>query len=316
MKVYTLDNDQWTESSLQSINNSSRCLIIMSATEIGRSIYDSIVDFFDIHELELIDLTRSRHIPKYEKFEKNSLLIQREMISNGSLGDASYAPLSCCWSENHCLIVSHHDSRIAIELDQLISQPENNPFLEDPVELAIWISRKISGFYLKRLLEIEERLEELEEELENRLDDQFLHEVLGISTMLKKTTRTLRYQRAALKALTDSKIKSNFDTEHHFQDTLEAVDRISTLSSLLSDISSELMNAFLSLHTHRLNRIMQILTVCTVIFLPLSLIAGVYGMNFSYMPELTHPYGYPVVLGAMALCATSIVFILKKLKWT
>lgn len=316
MNIYTLQDDVWSESSLGAIDSATRCLIMMSSKEIAKSSYTAIVDFFDIHQLELIDLTRARHIPKYEKFDSNSLLIQRELIVGDGLGDAGYIPLSCCWSNNHCLVVYHQGSQISADLENLMLSPEKKPFLEDPVELAIWLSQKISNTYLKRLQSIEMRLEELEDELEKRLDDQFLHEVLGISTMLKKTSRTLRYQRMALQSMAEGKTESEFDTGHHFQDTVEAVDRISTLSLVLSDISSQLMNAFLSLHAHRLNRIMQILTVSTVIFLPLTLIAGIYGMNFSHMPELVHPYGYPIVLAAMSLCAVGIIVVLKKLKWT
>lgn len=81
----------------------------------------------------------------------------------------------------------------------------------------------------------------------------------------------------------------------------------------LLETTHQLMNLHLSLQSHRTNEVMRILTVFSVIFLPLNLIAGIYGMNFEFMPELKAAYGYPLTLLGMATVAGSVaVWIVKK----
>jgi magnesium transporter len=64
-----------------------------------------------------------------------------------------------------------------------------------------------------------------------------------------------------------------------------------------------------------MNEVMKVLTIMTSIFIPLSFIAGVYGMNFKNMPELDHKYGYYIVLGVMAVVFVGIILYLKRRKW-
>lgn len=77
----------------------------------------------------------------------------------------------------------------------------------------------------------------------------------------------------------------------------------------------QLMNLHISLQSQKTNEVMRVLTVFSAIFLPLNLIAGIYGMNFESMPELKHPYGYPMTLSLMALIASSVAFWIIKKGW-
>jgi magnesium transporter len=83
----------------------------------------------------------------------------------------------------------------------------------------------------------------------------------------------------------------------------------------LIETTHQLMNIHISLQNHRTNEVMRVLTVFSVIFLPLNLIAGIYGMNFEIMPELRHPYGYPATIGLMALVAGAVAVWIVKRGW-
>ncbi|MBI5726275.1 MAG: hypothetical protein HY965_00360 [Ignavibacteriales bacterium] len=76
-----------------------------------------------------------------------------------------------------------------------------------------------------------------------------------------------------------------------------------------------LQDMYLSSASTRTNEVMKVLTVITAIFIPLTFIAGVYGMNFKYMPELESPYGYPLVLLLMLLIALGMAIFYKIKKW-
>lgn len=96
-----------------------------------------------------------------------------------------------------------------------------------------------------------------------------------------------------------------YDHAVHVMDTL---DTYKDLTSSLLDIHMNTMN-------NRMNEVMKLLTIITTIFIPLSFIAGVYGMNFDDMPELRSKWGYPSVLGFMALISAGMIYYFKKKKW-
>lgn len=75
------------------------------------------------------------------------------------------------------------------------------------------------------------------------------------------------------------------------------------------------MNGYISVTSHRLNQIMKVLTVVTVIFLPLALLVGIYGMNFEDMPELKIKNAYYVLLSVMGLIVISLLLLFRKMRW-
>lgn len=79
--------------------------------------------------------------------------------------------------------------------------------------------------------------------------------------------------------------------------------------------ATDLMSVYLSTSANRTNRIVRVLTVITTIFMPLTLLTGVYGMNFHYMPELEWAYGYPLVLAFMAMLAAAMLYLFRKKNW-
>jgi magnesium transporter len=76
-----------------------------------------------------------------------------------------------------------------------------------------------------------------------------------------------------------------------------------------------MLEIYLSATSNRLNKVMMVLTLVTTIFMPLSFIAGVYGMNFKYMPELESPYGYPIVVGVMVIIAATMLGYFRRRGW-
>ena len=93
------------------------------------------------------------------------------------------------------------------------------------------------------------------------------------------------------------------------------------INGLIMDIDSDIMelesqiNLFFSVQGHRLNEVMKTLTIFSVVFIPLTFLAGIYGMNFENMPELKSPYGYFILLGVMFIVTIISVIIFKRKKW-
>jgi magnesium transporter len=131
--------------------------------------------------------------------------------------------------------------------------------------------------------------------------------------------RILRYSHDVL-----LKLSSLYDTKSapYFQDLREHVDNLYFYAEELQESINGLLNLHISMSSQktneasqRTNDIMRVLTIVSVIFMPLSFLAGVYGMNFKFMPELELEFGYPVILSVMATIALSLLFLVRKKGW-
>ena len=92
---------------------------------------------------------------------------------------------------------------------------------------------------------------------------------------------------------------------------VQAMDTFSTFQDILTDM----LNTYISSINNRMNEVMKVLTMMSTIFIPLTFISSVYGMNFHYMPELEWKWGYGVVMGVMFALLVLMVFFFKKKKW-
>ena len=105
------------------------------------------------------------------------------------------------------------------------------------------------------------------------------------------------------------------ERQHEINDVYENQERANSLSSLYYELASDLIDGYISLASHRLNNIIKILTIVTTIFVPLGFLAGIYGMNFEYMPELHSRSGYFILLGVMATIVTVLLLVFRRRRW-
>lgn len=96
-----------------------------------------------------------------------------------------------------------------------------------------------------------------------------------------------------------------------YDHTVQVIDTIETMRDLLSS----LMDLYLSNVSNRMNEIMKVLTIIATLFIPLTVIVGIYGMNFEYMPELRWRWGYPAVMLLMAIVAGGMIMYFRRKSW-
>jgi magnesium transporter len=96
-----------------------------------------------------------------------------------------------------------------------------------------------------------------------------------------------------------------------YDHTIQVIDSIETFRDMLSGM----LDIYLSSISNRMNAVMKVLTLIATIFMPLTFLAGVYGMNFKHMPELEWPWAYPVLWLVLALIGITMVVYFKKKKW-
>jgi magnesium transporter len=112
----------------------------------------------------------------------------------------------------------------------------------------------------------------------------------------------------------DSNLISN-DTRIFLRDVLDHAQEVHETLQIQRELAFNLMEMYMSSMSNRMNEVMKVLTIMASIFIPLTFIAGVYGMNFRFMPELEWKYGYFLSLGLMLLVFVSLLLYFKKKKW-
>ncbi|GAB7387092.1 hypothetical protein BSNK01_09280 [Bacillaceae bacterium] len=115
--------------------------------------------------------------------------------------------------------------------------------------------------------------------------------------------------------LNSERLNGFAEYREYFTDIHDHLLKLSEMIESSREITSDMRDSYLSINSDRMNTIMMTLTVITTIFIPLTFIAGIYGMNFEYMPELKWRYGYFMVLGIMAILGTGMFFWFKRRGW-
>ena len=182
--------------------------------------------------------------------------------------------------------------------------------------LAYSMMDAIVDQYFVILEKLGERFEDLEDQIVVSPEPTSLSTIYNLKRdmlFLRKSVWPLREAISSLQRL-DSHLISE-STKIYFRDvydhTIQVIENVETFR----DMSASLLDTYLSSLSNRLNEVMKVLTVISTIFIPLTFIVGLYGMNFKYMPELESPWGYPLVISLMIVVALVMLTYFKKRRW-
>jgi magnesium transporter len=173
----------------------------------------------------------------------------------------------------------------------------------------------VDGYFLA-LEGMSSRIEELELNLAKESAPEVLEGIQKLRTrmlMFRKSVWPLREVVNSLSREESTLIAEG--TVAYFRDLYDHTVQVVETTETLRDILSGMVDTYLSSVSNRMNKVMQVLTIVATIFIPLTFIAGVYGMNFHHMPELPVKWGYPAALVLMALTAVGMLLYFRKKKW-
>ncbi|MFO7648666.1 MULTISPECIES: magnesium transporter CorA family protein [Halomonas] len=274
------------------------------------------LEAFDCHPMAIDDAHRERHPPKIEEFEGHTLILYRGIASFDA--ELNYAPQQVAQFLGERFLITLHPGQ-AQSIDRLLANEGSDLLRLSPEHVALKIMYLSAGYYLDSLLEFENALSDLEDALMQNGSDALMRQVIGYRSRLVKMRRVFNYHVGITQELTAYDYahlpRDNEDTLHAINDVHERFDRLLTLTQMYYDICGDLIDGYISLSSHQLNITMRILTVITAIFVPLTFIAGLYGMNFEHMPELGYRYAYFVVLGIMLGIGLTLVWLFRRKGW-
>jgi len=170
--------------------------------------------------------------------------------------------------------------------------------------------------YFLALNHLEDDVEDFEDRATKTSDDMFLQELQDTKRYLLKIKRAISPLKDNVTViLKQNKFFLTDELKPFTQNLLENLHNAENSVEHYREWLSNIMDVNLSVLSHQTNKVMKVLAVISTIFIPLTFVAGVYGMNFDFMPELRQPWGYPLVLSCMCFIAVSMIIIFKTRRW-
>lgn len=257
---------------------------------------------------------RPRHPPGFAAYPDYVYLLTKPLTSESE--DLEFATLQLAVFAGDRLLVTRHSAHSRY-LDRLHGQIlETGCTDQSPRVIMAAIMRRICERYGNILLNLEHRLDEIEDTLFDARTDRLMQELVSYNTALRKMRRILAYHTNAFRALRDSfdPVKSTHWYDE-FDDIHAVMERFHSLAELYQSVIADLIDGYISLNAHHLNQIMKVLTIVTVIFVPLTLLVGIYGMNFENIPELKSRNGYFVLLAVMGSIVLGLLYLFRRMRW-
>ena len=163
---------------------------------------------------------------------------------------------------------------------------------------------------------ISEVTENLEEQVLHTADNKSLQEIQHLKKQLIKLRKAVIPLREAVATLEkDTTFLIEGGTTRYLKDVYEHIIHVNESIDVLRDTLTSIMDLYLSGVSNKMNQVMKVLTIIATIFIPLTFIAGIYGMNFDYMPELHWKYGYFIVWVIMLIVLIIMVIYFKRKRW-
>jgi magnesium transporter len=271
---------------------------------------------FGFHELASEDTLSPNTLPKYDAFPGYDFFIFRAVDMNVSEHGSQTYKLAAFLGRN--FIISVHRERMQTVDDVCNRLPSDKRLLGNGPDFLLYnIVDQMVDAHFPLLDQIEEVVDELQESIFDDAQPSHLDELLH----LKRDVNVLRRQSLPQRELLNqiSRGDAQFIQRQHliyFRDLYDHMFRISETIDVERDMMAGTMEAYLSVIANRTNEIMRVLTVFSAIMLPLTLIAGIYGMNFQHMPELHWRYGYGFALGLMCATAAGLLLWFRHRGWT
>jgi magnesium transporter len=275
-------------------------------------------DLFGIHPLALEDVVNVHQRAKVEDFETQLFIVVRMGHSNSRYQSEQ---MSLFVGENYVLTFQERAGDCFDPVRQRIRGGRGRIRTRGPDYLAYALIDAGVDSYFPILMDYGDRLDELEDEITLRHVPGLVERIHELRGELRELSRDVRPHRDAIGVLIrDEHPLISEETRVFLRDCADHAYQLDDLLNVYREFCAELRDYYLSNVSNRMNETMKVLTIIATIFIPLSFVAGLYGMNFDTsspwnMPELGWRYGYPVVLAGMVAIAGALLWFFRHKGW-
>jgi len=267
--------------------------------------------FFRFHPLAVEDCLNRLQRPKLDYYDDFSFFVLHSICPD----DMEAEELDLFLGKN--FVVTFHIQHLR-EMEDARARILRNPekFEYGPKLVAYQIIDQVVDEYFPILHKIEDQLNDIEENLSPTTVHLSMDYVFDVRSDLLRLRKTIYPMRDLLyRILNSERIGLNAHEKVYFGDIYDHLLRLSEMVDSNRELTADIRDSQLSINSNQMNRIMMILTIISSIFIPLTFIAGVYGMNFDIMPELHWKYGYFIVLVVMLIIFIAMLLWFRHKGW-
>jgi magnesium transporter len=270
---------------------------------------------FNFHPLSIEDCQQTHQRPKVEEYQGYYFIVLYEAELVGPHDHLELRELNIFLGANYLVTVHSRPIR-AIETANRLWPEWSDRAEHGAGLLAYLLMDAIVDDYMPLLDILSERMDDLEDQIFGEFKPESIEEIFRIKKQLLHLRRSITPLRDVFNTMLRRE-QPIFARETHvyFQDVFDHIIRVADTIDTLRDMLSSTMDAYLSVQGNRMNIIMKRLTSIATILMSVTLIAGIYGMNFGRMPELEWKYGYVFALSWMLLIGVGLYIYFKKRKW-
>lgn len=290
-------------------------IVWINVDGLDAKLIEDIGGIYDLHPLILEDILNTDQRPKTEDFG-NYIYIVLKNYSSSDSGNLPSEQVSLILGEKFILTFKEKETSLFEPIRERLRGNKGRIRKTGADNLAHALIDNVVDNYFFVLEEFEERIEYLEDELIRKttpVNLQAIHSLKRELIVLRKTLWPLREAISTLERSDSGLItpSTNIYFKDIFDHIIAIIDTVDTYREMLTGV----LDIYLSTASNRLSEVMKTLTIIATIFMPLTFLAGVYGMNFKYMPELEWRFGYFGILAVMIGVALLMVKYFKNKKW-
>jgi len=271
---------------------------------------------FNIHPLVLEDIANTGQRPKMEDFVDYIFIVLKMLYYDDKENETKAEQVSVVLGSNFVISFQESEGDVFDPIRERIKSDRGRIRKMGADYLAYALIDTIVDNYFAILEKLGEKIEDIEDELVTNpaLETlQTIHRLKREMIFLRKSVWPLREVISRLERWESPLINKSLDIylRDVYDHTIQVVDSIETFRDMLSG----LLDIYLSSVSNRMNEIMKVLTIIATIAIPLTVITGLYGMNFQFMPELQWRWSYPLVLLAMLTLGILMIRYFRRKKW-
>ncbi|MBN1349575.1 magnesium/cobalt transporter CorA [candidate division KSB1 bacterium] len=279
-------------------------------------VIEKIGKYFDIHPLILEDILHTGQRSKIEDLEQHVYIVTQMLSLDEDSGEIQEEQLSIILGPNFVISFQEKAGDVFDPVRERIRTGKVRIRKSKADYLTYSLLDTVVDNYFLILDKLAERIEVLEEEMFNHPSSETLRTIHNLKRQIISLRRTISPLREVISRIEREEFALIHEsTSMFYKDVYDHIFQIIETVDTLRDLVTGLFDTYLTNASNKMNEIMKVLTIIATIFIPLTFIAGIYGMNFKYIPELEWRWGYFLVLFVMLIVFAGMIVYFRRKKW-
>ncbi|WP_047546221.1 magnesium/cobalt transporter CorA [Psychroserpens sp. Hel_I_66] len=278
---------------------------------------ETLGNHYKIHPLTLEDIVTTNHRPKLDEFDKYLFIIFKMLYYNKN-DELQFEHVSMIVGEDYVLTFQESDGDVFDDLRERIKSAKGRIRNQGADYLMYAILDAVVDNYMVIIEAFGDQIEDLESTIfdSKESNNDTPNQIQNLKQEVLKIRRSILPLREVINRL--EKLETSIieeKTPSYLRDLYDHIIQVSESVELYREMIWSLMDMHMTIISNKMNEIMKVLTIIATIFIPLTFIAGIYGMNFKNMPELNTEYGYFVLLGVMFILLIIMLIYFRRKRW-